>query len=157
MPQKFLTEELRRISDKLKKINEAGMPPSPEGGDEQKPVGGAFDQTEDQPDPDANDSGNDTDVASDAHADASIDDMMTQEKKPEKLQGSVAIKNLAGLLGIDNTVLFTSAFNALRSGKIPSNQAQVRELAITFYKLLAADASTTSKVLSQLRRIHKSS
>jgi hypothetical protein len=83
--------------------------------------------------------------------------MMTHEKGPDKLEGSVAVKNLAGLLGIDNTGLFAQAFNALRQGKIPSNSTQVRELAIAFYKLLAADASTTSKVLSQLRRIHKAS
>lgn len=92
---------------------------------------------------------------SDIEAETSINDIMTHEKKPEKLQGSIAIKDLAKSLGIQNTTLFASAFNALRQGKIPSNQSQVRELAIAFYKLLAADASTTSKVLNQFRRIHK--
>jgi hypothetical protein len=150
MQQKFLVEELRKISNSLKKINEADMPSTPNDDEEEESYGA-------DPDADANDSGNDTDVASDAQADASIDDMMTHEKEPEKLEGSVAVKNLAGLLGIDNTSLFVNAFNALKAGKIPSNQPQVRELAIAFYKLLAADASTTSKVLSQLRRIHKAS
>lgn len=149
MQQKFLVEELRKISNSLKKINEADMPSTPNDKPEEEATSDAQ--------ADANDTGNETEVASDAHADASVDDMMTQEKQPEKLEGSVAVKNLAGLLGIDNTALFTNAFSSLKSGKIPSNQAQVRELAIAFYKLLAADASTTSKVLSQLRRIHKAS
>ena len=77
------------------------------------------------------------------------------KKKPVKLQGAIAVKNLAEMLGIQNTILFTTAFNALRSGRLPSNQAQIRELAIAFDKLLAADASTTTKVLNQLRMIHK--
>jgi hypothetical protein len=138
MKQKFLVEELRKIQDNLKKINEAEIP--------------------DSEDADANDtSSNIKDTATDAKADATVTDMMTHEKTPDKLQGSVAVKNLASLLGIENIQLFTNSFNTLRTGKIPSNQAQVRELAIAFYKLLAADASVTSKVLSQLRRIHKAS
>lgn len=90
-----------------------------------------------------------------AKPDKSVSDTMTHEKKPSKLTGSVQVKQLAQLLGIENTQLFTTAFTNLRMGRLPTSNAQVRELAIAFDKLLAADASTTGKVLNQLRRIHK--
>jgi len=143
MSNKFLAEDFRSIANTLNLIYEDDKPkddakdpliPSDESSDDEPKVG--------------------TDAA-DIAADTSVDDMMTHEKKPVKLQGAIAVKNLAEMLGIQNTILFTTAFNALRSGRLPSNQAQIRELAIAFDKLLAADASTTTKVLNQLRMIHK--
>lgn len=88
-------------------------------------------------------------------ADASITDLMTKEKAPEKLEGSVSIKNLAADLGLDNVAEFQAAFNMLRQGKMPTKSTQIRELAMAFDRLLAADASTTSRVLTKLRQIHK--
>lgn len=88
-------------------------------------------------------------------ADKTVKDLMTKEKSPEKLTGSISIKSLAQDLGIENVSAFQAAFNSLRQGKMPSNTTQIRELAMAFDKLLAADASTTSKVLTKLRAIHK--
>lgn len=141
MSTKFLAEDLRSIANKLNRIHEAS-----------KPVDAAKDPISTPP--------NNTTVGTTSAnivADTSVDDMMTHEKKPAKLVGSIAVKELAKILGITNVALFTSAFNALRSGKVPSNQTQVRELAIAFGLLLASDASTTTNVLNKLRRIHKSS
>jgi len=140
MPTKFLAEDLRSIANKLNRIYEDDK----------------SDGTK-QTLPTTNEGPPDDSEISDIAANANVDDMMTHEKKPVKLQGTIAVKNLAKLMGIQNTSLFSSAFNALRSGKLPSNQAQIRELAIAFDKLLAADASTTTQVLNQLRRIHKAS
>ena len=92
----------------------------------------------------------------DVATDNTVTDLMTHENNPTPLTGSFRVKELAQLLGIKNTALFNSAFNNLRAGKLPTNSAQLRELAIAFDRLLAADASTTGKVLNQLRRIHKS-
>lgn len=89
--------------------------------------------------------------------DGAVTDLMTKEKAPEKLEGSVNIKTLAADLGIQNVSEFQSAFNMLKQGKMPSKTSQIRELAIAFDKLLAADASTTSRVLTKLRQIHKAS
>ena len=98
--------------------------------------------------------------AKDDDAESTIDhditDVMTKEKEPEKLSGNINVKSLAQDLGIDNVDAFQSAFNSLKQGKMPTNSSQIRELAIAFDKLLAADASTTSRVLSKLRQIHKS-
>ncbi len=88
-------------------------------------------------------------------SDASITDLMTKEKAPEKLEGSVSIKSLAADLGLSNIPEFQSAFNMLRQGKMPTKTTQIRELAMAFDRLLAADASTTSRVLTKLRQIHK--
>lgn len=88
-------------------------------------------------------------------ADASITDLMTKEKAPEKLEGSLSIKNLAADLGLDNVAEFQAAFNMLRQGKMPTKSTQIRELAMAFDRLLAADASTTSRVLTKLRQIHR--
>lgn len=88
--------------------------------------------------------------------DQDITDVMTKEKNPEKLSGNINVKALAADLGIDNVDTFQTAFNSLKQGKMPTNSAQIKELAIAFDKLLAADASTTSRVLSKLRQIHKS-
>lgn len=135
MGSEFVIEEMRKISKILNEdIN-------------QQTADGDADGT----------STNNNDIETDAKADTAVTDMMSQEKGLSKLDGSLAVKNLASLLGIDNTALFSAAFNALRQGKIPNNQSQVRELAIAFYRILASDASTTSKVLNQLRRIHKKS
>ncbi len=147
MSQLFLTEELRKISDSLNKITEADdnkniAPPTEKINQPNVP---------DQADPEV------ANTTSDAEADNSVADIMTHEKQPGKLQGTITVKSLAQSLGMQNINLFTAAFNALRQGKLPNNQAQVRELAIAFYKLLAVDAATTSKVLNQLRRIHKAS
>ena len=139
MSQKFLAEDFRSIANKLARVNEA---------DEPIPA---------VSDPLAKNSTKVGTPAADIAADTTVDDMMTHEKKPVKLQGIIAVKNLAKILGIKNTGLFSSAFNALRAGKLPNNQSQVRELAIAFDLLLAADASTTTQVLNQLRRIHKAS
>jgi len=131
MQNKFLAEDLRKIADQINNIAEADAAPA----------------ANTPADP----------AAADAKATADVTDLMTHEKKPTKLTGTLAVKNLAQLLGIENSTLFAAAFNNLRQGKLPSNTAQIRELAIAFDKLLAADASTTGKVLNQLRRIHKSS
>lgn len=88
--------------------------------------------------------------------DSAVMDLMTKEKAPEKLEGSVSVKSLAADLGIQNVAEFQSAFNMLRQGKMPTKTSQIRELAMAFDKLLAADASTTSRVLTKLRQIHKS-
>lgn len=93
----------------------------------------------------------------DSTADGAVTDLMTKEKAPEKLEGTVNIKTLAADLGIQNVSEFQSAFNMLKQGKMPSKTSQIRELAIAFDKLLAADASTTSRVLTKLRQIHKAS
>ena len=143
MSTRFLAEDFRSIANRLKNIRED----SKEDGD----------NTATDPLSNPANTLNNNAGPQDIEADASVNDMMTHEKGPEKLQGSIAVKNLAEMLGIKNTGLFTAAFNALRSGKLPQNQAQVRELAIAFDKLLAADASTTTKVLNQFRRIHKAS
>jgi hypothetical protein len=88
--------------------------------------------------------------------DQDITDVMTKEKEPVKLSGNINVKSLASDLGIDNVDAFQTAFNSLKQGKMPTNSAQIKELAVAFDKLLAADASTTSRVLSKLRQIHKS-
>ena len=141
MSEKFLAENLRSIANTLGRIYEADEPKNtavdPLSTSANKPSVGS--------------------PAADIAADANVNDMMTHEKKPVKLQGSIAVKDLAKTLGIQNTALFSAAFNALKSGKLPNNQSQIRELAIAFGLLLAADASTTTRVLNQFRRIHKAS
>lgn len=87
--------------------------------------------------------------------DKAVSDVMTQEKEPEKLAGSVNVESLAKDLGINDIAAFKSAFSSLKQGKMPTNKQQVMSLAAAFDKLLAADASTTSRVLSKLRQIHK--
>ena len=96
-----------------------------------------------------------TDKDAEKTTDASITDLMTKEKAPEKLEGSISIKNLATDLGLSNIAEFQAAFNMLRQGKMPTKNTQIRELAMAFDRLLAADASTTSRVLTKLRQIHK--
>lgn len=82
-------------------------------------------------------------------------DLMTKEKAPEKLSGSLSVKSLATDLGLENVSEFQAAFNMLKQGKMPTKTTQIRELAMAFDRLLAADASTTSRVLTKLRQIHK--
>lgn len=84
-----------------------------------------------------------------------VTDLMTKEKGPEKLEGSISIKSLAADLGLQNVGEFQAAFNMLRQGMMPTKNSHIRELAMAFDKLLAADASTTSRVLTRLRQIHK--
>ena len=132
----FLAEDIRKISDKLNKIYETA------------------EKINDNP-KDKTDSEKTDPEIEDISTDNTVTDLMTHEKTPAPLTGSIRIEELAQLLGIKNTRLFRSAFNNLRSGKLPSNTSELRELAIAFDKLLAADSSTTGKVLNQLRRIHK--
>lgn len=98
---------------------------------------------------------NEEDKTKNDDVDSTVTDVMTKEKSPEKLSGNINVKSLAQDLGIENIETFQTAFNALKQGKMPTNMSQIRELAIAFDKLLAADASTTSRVLSKLRQIHK--
>ena len=89
--------------------------------------------------------------------DKTVSDLMTTEKEPEKLSGSVNVESLAKDLGINDVSAFKAAFNSLKQGKMPASKSQVVSLATAFDKLLAADASTTSRILSKLRQIHRSS
>ena len=147
MHDKFLAEDIRKISDKLYKIDEKFEKPKEDDTDLPNNTKSlkSVEKTA------ANIDKKDDEIA----ADNTVTDLMTHEKKPTPLTGSFRVKELAQLLGIKNTRLFSSAFNNLRAGKLPSETSQLRELAIAFDRLLAADSSTTSKVLNQLRRIHK--
>lgn len=93
--------------------------------------------------------------ADDKSSEKTVMDLMTKEKAPQKLEGNVSVKSLASDLGLENINEFQSAFNMLRQGKMPTKPTQIRELAMAFDRLLAADASTTSRVLTKLRQIHK--
>lgn len=90
-----------------------------------------------------------------ASIDKTVSDLMTTEKEPEQLTGSINVETLAKDLGVNDISSFKAAFNSLKQGKMPTNKSQVTSLAVAFDKLLAADASTTSRVLSKLRQIHK--
>jgi hypothetical protein len=155
MNNRFLAEDFRKIAQRLAEIADEDLH------DDATETGGA--DGEEVPDgspvPDEADAAPEaegTDGPADTEAvDQSATDLMTQEKKPERLTGGISIQTLAKDLGLTNVKTFNAAFNSLKAGKMPSNSAQVRELAIAFDKLLAADASTTSRILTKLRAIHK--
>jgi len=144
MQQVYVAEDFRKIADLLESISEADKKDS---NDQEASKDTASDQEDKSTEDDTNSDQISTDKA--------VDDVMTKEKEPEKLTGTVSINTLAADLGIRNLGTFTKAFNQLRRGKMPTNTDQVKELAIAFDKLLAADASTTSRVLNRLRQIHK--
>lgn len=87
--------------------------------------------------------------------DKTVDDLMTTEKKPTNKVDSSDVTALANDLGVENPELFDAAFKSIRVGKMPSESDQLKELAVAFDKILSGDASTTSKVISQLRDLYK--
>ncbi len=87
--------------------------------------------------------------------DKTVDDLMTTEKKPTNKVDSNDVTALANDLGIENPELFDAAFKSIRVGKMPEDADQLKELASAFDKILSGDASTTSKVISQLRDLYK--
>lgn len=88
--------------------------------------------------------------------DKNMTDIMTKEKKPVKLSGSINVRSLAGDLGIENINLFITAFNLLKKGQMPTSQQQIRELAVAFDKLISVDDPVKiSRILSKLRQIHR--
>lgn len=84
-----------------------------------------------------------------------VDDLMTTEKKPTNKVDTSDVTALANDLGVENPELFNAAFKSIRVGKMPDDADQLKELAVAFDKILSGDASTTSKVISQLRDLYK--
>lgn len=87
--------------------------------------------------------------------DKTVDDLMTTEKKPTNKVDTNDVTALASDLGVENPELFNAAFKSIRVGKMPDDADQLKELAVAFDKILSGDASTTSKVISQLRDLYK--
>lgn len=87
--------------------------------------------------------------------DKTVDDLMTTEKKPTNKVNASDVTALANDLGVENPDLFNAAFKSIRVGKMPDDADQLKELAVAFDKILSGDASTTSKVISQLRDLYK--
>ena len=87
--------------------------------------------------------------------DKTVDDLMTTEKKPTNKVDTSDVTALANDLGVENPELFNAAFKSIRVGKMPDDADQLKELAVAFDKILSGDASTTSKVISQLRDLYK--
>ena len=87
--------------------------------------------------------------------DKTVDDLMTTEKKPTNKVDTSDVTALANDLGVENPELFNAAFKSIRIGKMPEEADQLKELAVAFDKILSGDASTTSKVISQLRNLYK--
>jgi hypothetical protein len=148
MSNQWTGEDLRKIADQLQSILEADKPKDGETATDSTDDA-AVDDTADE------DTTNDIKDPDQSSVDKDVTDVMTKEKEPEKLTGSVSVNTLASDLGIKNLSMFTKAFNSLRQGQMPRDPKQVRELAIAFDRMLAADASTTSRVLTRLRQIHK--
>jgi hypothetical protein len=87
--------------------------------------------------------------------DKTVDDLMTTEKKPTNKVATSDVTALANDLGVENPEQFNAAFKSIRIGKMPDDADQLKELAVAFDKILSGDASTTSKVISQLRDLYK--
>ena len=87
--------------------------------------------------------------------------LLTQFHNPSNLTGSLNVNTLARALGIKNSRLFVQAFNKLK--KLPPKKDlrlsltrnEMAELSFAFYSLLASNRTVTSKVLTQLRQIHR--
>jgi hypothetical protein len=93
--------------------------------------------------------------AADGSPDEEVDSLMTKPRNPNEIVGTIDVKSLASDLGLKNPKLFNAAFNSLRAGHLPNSVFQLRELAVAFDALCAADAETTTKVLNKLRKIHR--
>jgi hypothetical protein len=87
--------------------------------------------------------------------DKTVDDLMTTEKNPTNKVKSSDVTALASDLGVENPELFDNAFKSIRVGKMPEEADQLKELAVAFDKILSGDASTTGRVISQLRDLYK--
>jgi hypothetical protein len=86
--------------------------------------------------------------------DKTVDDLMTTEKKPVNRVSTSDVTALASDLGVENPDTFNAAFKNIRVGKMPEDSDQLKELAIAFDKILSGDASTTGRVISQLRDLY---
>ena len=85
--------------------------------------------------------------------DADIEKVMTEPR--DTTAEKFSLGSLAGDLGLQNTQLFKTAFNQLRSGSEPTDPDQLKELAAAFTKLMSTDTSNAQKVVNRLRQIYK--
>jgi len=85
--------------------------------------------------------------------DADIEKVMTEPRDTSKEKFSLG--SLADDLGLQNSHLFKTAFNQLRSGTEPTDPDQLKELAAAFTKLMSTDSSNAQKVVNRLRQIYK--
>ena len=86
--------------------------------------------------------------------DKDIEDVMTSPKSDVK---KISVSTLANDLGLENPDIFKSAFRQLRSGELPDDEEEMRELGDAFFKIMTADASTTQRVINRLRSIYRKS
>ncbi len=86
--------------------------------------------------------------------DKEIKDIMTSPKSDVK---KISVSTLATDLGLENPDIFKSAFRQLRSGELPDDEEEMRELGDAFFKIMTADASTTQRVINRLRTIYRKS
>lgn len=141
------SDAMRELMRRLALVNEAEDKPSilnnePET-DNDVPADGDSEATPTEPETGSEDQNKD---------DTEITDVMTEPRSDRSEKFSVS--TLAGDLGIENTDLFKTAFNQLRSGTEPTDQDQIKELAAAFTKLMSTDTSTAQKVVNRLRSIY---
>jgi hypothetical protein len=85
--------------------------------------------------------------------DADIEKVMTEPR--DTTAEKFSLSSLADDLGLENTQLFKTAFNQLRSGTEPTDPDQLKELAAAFTKLMSTDTSNAQKAVNRLRQIYK--
>ena len=93
------------------------------------------------------------DAETQAQTDADIEKVMTEPRG--ETPAKITVSSLAGDLGIENTDLFKTAFNTLRSGAEPTDPMQIQELAAAFTKIMSTDTSTAQHVVNRLRKIYR--
>ena len=116
--------------------------------------------TNPMPDPTA-DSGDDNSEMPDAVDDSEdglINNLMTSKKTTDTLAGNIDVTELAHELGLDDTEAgqFDTAFDKLKTAST-LGMGDFAAITAVFDRILSSDASTTSKVINQLRAIHKKS
>jgi hypothetical protein len=130
------SDAMRELMQRLDKLNEADSV-----------VQDAAANTESKPE--APETGTEDQVKDDTE----IEDVMTEPKS--SAPAKISLQTLASDLGLENTALFKSAFNQLRSGIEPTDQDQIRELASAFTKIMNTDTSTAQRVVNRLRMIYQ--
>ena len=115
--------------------------PAPEVAAAEAPAEEPADAPDEEPEPDE---------------DGLVKDIMTTKKTDDKLTGTVNVRQLASDLGLDDTEAgqFNTAFGKLKNAST-LGMGDFAVITAAFDRILSADASTTSKVINALRKMHK--
>lgn len=140
-------EEIKSYKDLIRRLNEAGEEPAVAPPEEEPAVTPEEEPAVTPPE-------EETDSVDQEQDDKEIEDVMTSPKSDIK---KISVATLASDLGLENPDIFKSAFRQLRSGALPDDEDEMRELGDAFFKIITADASTTQRVINRLRSIYRKS